>query len=113
MGQQNERAAAQAAARALCRRRAADEICGRPGPYSCIACRPTAAEVSPAVIDGPQSVVWDEAENRLHAQKAILAWCLGAGERRRQGSMLARQTRVSSPRTRGLLPRDVSVLHRW
>ena len=33
-------------------------------------------EVTAAVIDGPQSVVWDEAENRLHAQKAILAWCL-------------------------------------
>jgi ornithine carbamoyltransferase len=33
-------------------------------------------EVAAAVIDGPQSVVWDEAENRLHAQKAILAWCL-------------------------------------
>jgi ornithine carbamoyltransferase len=34
-------------------------------------------EVTAGVIDGPQSVVWDEAENRLHAQKAILAWCLG------------------------------------
>jgi len=34
-------------------------------------------EVTPGVIDGPQSVVWDEAENRLHAQKGILAWCLG------------------------------------
>jgi len=34
-------------------------------------------EVTAAVIDGPRSVVWDEAENRLHAQKAILAWCLG------------------------------------
>ena len=34
-------------------------------------------EVSEAVIDGKQSVVWDEAENRLHGQKAILAWCLG------------------------------------
>jgi ornithine carbamoyltransferase len=34
-------------------------------------------EVAAAVIDGPQSVVWDEAENRLHAQKGILAWCLG------------------------------------
>jgi ornithine carbamoyltransferase len=29
------------------------------------------------VVDGPQSVVWEEAENRLHAQKGILAWCLG------------------------------------
>ena len=37
-------------------------------------------EVSAGVIDGPQSVVWDEAENRLHAQKGILHWCLaGAG----------------------------------
>jgi ornithine carbamoyltransferase len=36
-------------------------------------------EVMADVIDGPQSVVFDEAENRLHAQKAILAWCLGAG----------------------------------
>jgi ornithine carbamoyltransferase len=34
-------------------------------------------EVSAGVIDGPQSVVWDEAENRLHAQKGILTWCLG------------------------------------
>lgn len=34
-------------------------------------------EVTDDVIDGAQSVVWDEAENRLHAQKAILAWCLG------------------------------------
>ncbi len=32
-------------------------------------------EVSAAVMDGPQSVVFDEAENRLHAQKGILAWC--------------------------------------
>ncbi len=34
-------------------------------------------EVTDEVIDGPQSVVWDEAENRLHAQKAILCWALG------------------------------------
>ena len=34
-------------------------------------------EVTAEVIDGPQSVVFDEAENRLHAQKGILAWCFG------------------------------------
>jgi ornithine carbamoyltransferase len=34
-------------------------------------------EVSAAVIDGPRSVVFEQAENRLHAQKGILAWCLG------------------------------------
>jgi ornithine carbamoyltransferase len=43
-------------------------------------------EISAAVLDGPQSVVWDQAENRLHAQKALLAWLLdcpeGAGGRR-------------------------------
>ncbi|MCT2007723.1 ornithine carbamoyltransferase [Micrococcus lylae] len=33
-------------------------------------------EVTEDVIDGPQSVVWDEAENRLHAQKALMAWLL-------------------------------------
>ncbi len=34
-------------------------------------------EVTTSVIDGRQSIIWDEAENRLHAQKAVLAWCLG------------------------------------
>ena len=34
-------------------------------------------EVVDAVIDGPQSLIWDEAENRLHAQKSILLWALG------------------------------------
>ena len=34
-------------------------------------------EVTDEVMDGPQSLVWDEAENRIHAQKAVLAWCFG------------------------------------
>ncbi len=38
-------------------------------------------EVTDEVIDGPHSVVFDEAENRLHAQKGILAWCLDASPR--------------------------------
>jgi ornithine carbamoyltransferase len=37
-------------------------------------------EVTDEIMDGPQSVVFDEAENRLHAQKGILAWCLGAAD---------------------------------
>lgn len=34
------------------------------------------AEISAEVLDGPQSVIWDEAENRLHAQKALMTWLL-------------------------------------
>jgi len=34
-------------------------------------------EVTSGVMDGPHSVIWDEAENRLHVQKAIMRWCLG------------------------------------
>ena len=34
-------------------------------------------EVTSAVMDGPHSVIFDEAENRLHAQKAVMRWCLG------------------------------------
>ena len=37
-------------------------------------------EVAASVIDGPQSVVWDEAENRLHIQKAIMAHLMGAAK---------------------------------
>ena len=48
-------------------------------------------EVTAEVIDGPQSVVWDEAENRLHVQKGILAWCLGKESR-------ARKPRNAKPR---------------
>jgi ornithine carbamoyltransferase len=49
-------------------------------------------EVTADVIDGPQSVVWDEAENRLHVQKAILSWCLDAAAAQgRQGKRLGPQ----------------------
>jgi ornithine carbamoyltransferase len=34
-------------------------------------------EVTDEVIDGPTSLVWDQVENRIHAQKAILLWCFG------------------------------------
>ena len=35
-------------------------------------------EITDDVLDGPQSAAFDEAENRLHAQKAVLLWCLGS-----------------------------------
>ncbi len=38
-------------------------------------------EVTDGVMDGVGSVVWDEAENRLHVQKAIILWCLGLLDR--------------------------------
>jgi ornithine carbamoyltransferase len=53
-------------------------------------------EVAPEVIDGPQSVVWDEAENRLHVQKAILAWCLDT-------------SRVTSPSAKSRWPERVGA----
>ena len=40
---------------------------------------PQFGEWSADVLDGPQSVIWDEAENRLHAQKGVLDWCMGGG----------------------------------
>jgi ornithine carbamoyltransferase len=38
------------------------------------------SEITAGVIDGPASLVWDQAENRLHAQKALLTWLLRNGQ---------------------------------
>ncbi|MGV1015465.1 MAG: hypothetical protein ACOYB4_10885, partial [Methyloceanibacter sp.] len=59
-------------------------------------------EVTAEAIDGPQSVVWDEAENRLHVQKGILAWCLG-GELRspKPGSAKPRKAKPRKAKPRG------------
>ena len=53
-------------------------------------------EVTAEVMDGPQSAVWDEAENRLYVQMAILAWCLGGkrlGAKRADGKRLGAKRR--------------------
>ncbi len=76
MGQEDEKAARNATFRPfavtsdLLRRASADAIV--------LHCLPAyrGSEIAAEVIDGPQSVVWDEAENRLHAQKALLTWLL-------------------------------------
>jgi ornithine carbamoyltransferase len=43
-------------------------------------------EITDEVLDGPASAAWDEAENRLHAQKALLAWLLQSQSSRAQSS---------------------------
>ena len=56
-----------------------DELLAQAGPGAIVLhCLPAhrGEEITAAVIDGPASVVWDQAENRLHAQKALLAWLL-------------------------------------
>jgi ornithine carbamoyltransferase len=56
-----------------------DELLAKAGPDAIVLhCLPAhrGEEITAAVIDGPASVVWDQAENRLHAQKALLAWLL-------------------------------------
>jgi ornithine carbamoyltransferase len=61
--------------------RVTEELMAAAGPEALfLHCLPAyrGYEVDAAVIDGAQSVVWDEAENRLHAQKALLTWLLGA-----------------------------------
>ena len=46
-------------------------------PSSCTACPPTGARRwRPSVIDGPQSAVWQQAANRMHAQRGLLLWLL-------------------------------------
>ena len=55
----------------------------RPTRWCCTACPPTVARRSPrAVLDGPRSVVWRQAANRMHAVRGLLAWLLGPGGRR-------------------------------
>jgi len=56
-------------------------------------------EVTAEVIDGPQSAVWDEAENRLHVQKAILAWCLSGDRGARKRKDTARKPRPRGARS--------------
>ena len=61
------------------------------------------------VIEGEKSAVWDEAENRLHTQKAVVKWCLGKQitHKKRPGleqtaeSMWEQWTRLSRPNYRG------------
>ncbi|CAM3660466.1 ornithine carbamoyltransferase [Occultella aeris] len=76
MGQEAESEAREAPFRAY---QLNDDLLGQAAP-SAIAmhCLPAyrGKEITDEVIEGPRSVVWDEAENRLHAQKAILAWLL-------------------------------------
>ena len=62
-------------------------------------------EVTAEVIDGPQSAVWEEAENRLHVQKAILSWCLSESPAsKRRASNKGREPR----RWRGAILPDTS-----
>ena len=55
-------------------------------------------EVAAEVIDGPQSAVWEEAENRLHVQKAILSWCLDGDGREKTRKQAKRAARKGKPR---------------
>ena len=63
------------------------------------------AEVTDAVLDGPQSVVFDQAENRMHAQKALLLMLLGGAKRISQRAR-ARPSRRASWARRNTLPRS-------
>jgi ornithine carbamoyltransferase len=64
---------------ALARFQINDELLALAAPAAIVLhCLPAhrGEEITAAVLDGPASVVWDQAENRLHAQKALLAWLL-------------------------------------
>ena len=76
MGQETEQAQREQAFAGFCVDEALmDQACPDAIVLHCLPAH-RGEEVTDAVIDGPQSVVWDEAENRLHAQKAVLKWCL-------------------------------------
>jgi ornithine carbamoyltransferase len=76
MGQEDEAAEREAPFRPFAL--TADAVAKAAADVIVLHCLPAyrSKEIEAEVLDGPQSVVWDEAENRLHAQKALLAWLL-------------------------------------
>jgi ornithine carbamoyltransferase len=80
MGQEEEKGERAGAASPFARYAVDLAALGRAHPaVAVLHCLPAyrGLEIAAEVIDGPHSAVWDEAENRLHAQKALLAWLLG------------------------------------
>ena len=97
MGQENE---ADTRRRAFRPYQVNDDVLRAAGPQALVMhCLPAhrGEEITDAVLDGPQSVVFDQAENRLHVQKAIMVWLLS---RRRAPSGPSRTARRTSPRKR-------------
>jgi ornithine carbamoyltransferase len=82
MGQESE---AQKRRIAFARHRVDDALVAKAAPGALVMhCLPAhrGEEITDSVMDGPQSIVFDQAENRMHAQKAILVHCMGAMGRR-------------------------------